>query len=87
MKLSKFKKGDVVLIKWVDSFSTGRWYNFKELDEWLKDETICESIGCFYKATKKSIILYQNIGPDEYGNVTNIPRSAIIGSKLIKRFK
>lgn len=85
MKIKKFKQGDIVLIKWVDSFASGRWYNDTELDSWQKVEVICKSVGYFYKATKKSVILYQNKSDTERGNLTNIPIGAIRKSKLIKK--
>ena len=87
MKLSKFKQGDIVLIKWTDSFSSSRWYSDSEIDDWQKDPVICISIGCFFKATKKSVVVYQSASPYEVGTLTNIPRCVITSSKLIKRFK
>ncbi len=87
MKLSKFKKGDVISVTWIDSMATGRWYNEKEIDSWEKKKENCHSIGFFYNATKDFLTIYQNVSPSEFGNLTQIPVKVITSAKLVKRLK
>ena len=87
MKISKLKKGDIILVKWNDSMATGRWYDETEVDTWMKAEETCKSAGFFYKANKQSIAIHLNISPSEYGNLTIIPIKVIRNIKLLKRSK
>lgn len=84
MKISKLKRGDIVLIKWVDSYSSARWYKEKEVKYWMKSLTECTSIGFFFKANKYSITLYNDKSPSEIGGLINIPRRVIVKIKLLK---
>ena len=84
MKISKLKRGDIVKITWLDSYSGARWYTEKEVKYWMKGLTLCISIGCFFGTTKHSLTLYTDKSPSEIGGLINIPRGVITKVKLLK---
>ena len=73
------KKPKIYIVKWIDSYSASRWYNDKEIDEWIEEteNDPITSIGFLYCKTKKHIVLYGDISPDEKGRVIKIPRAVI----------
>ena len=83
MKISKLKKGDVVLVKWEDACSSARWWKESEVKYWGKDGAPCKSTGFFFGANKKYITLYMNKSPEEFGGLMNIPISCITKIKRI----
>ena len=83
MKISKLKRGDIVKITWLDSYSSARWYTDKEVRFWMKGLTLCTSIGFFFGTTKHSLVLYGDKSPSEIGGLINIPRKVITKIKLL----
>ena len=84
MRISKIKEGDTVLVTWIDSLAKGGWYSEEEIEDFIKRDKNCYSIGYYYKAINKFIILYANTYGNELGNLTVIPKKAIINIKLLK---
>jgi len=87
MKISKLKKGDIVLITWIDSIAKGGWYSEREIEDFIECDKDCYTAGYFYRTINQFIILYMNTYGDEIGNLTIIPKTAIINIKLLKRSK
>ncbi len=85
MKITKLKKGYIVLIKWTDSCSSARWWRNKEVKYWAKSGAECESLGFFFGVNKTYLTLYNDVSPSEIGGLINIPKSIIKSIKLIKR--
>ena len=84
MKLSKLKKGDIVLIKWIDSYSASRWYTDDDINHWITGLIPCISIGIVFTVDKNFVTLYGDQAPDEKGRIMSIPRGVI---RKIKRLK
>lgn len=84
MKLSKLKKGDIVIIKWVDSYSTSRWLTEDEAKHWIKTLLPCVSVGIVLEIDKIFITLYSDKAPDEIGRIMSIPKNAIQDIKPLK---
>ena len=84
MKLSKFKKGDIVLIEWTDSYSTARWLTEDEARHWIKTLLPCISIGTVLEIDKVFVTLYSDKAPDEIGRMMSIPKNVIRKIKLLK---
>ena len=84
MKLSKLKNGDIVLIKWIDSYSSARWLTEDEVKHWITGLTPCISIGIVFTVDKNFVTLYSDQAPDEKGRIMSIPRGVI---RKIKRLK
>ena len=84
MKLSKLKTGDVVLIKWIDSYSTARWLTEDEINHWIAGLTPCISIGIVFTIDKNFVTLYSDQAPDEKGRIMSIPKNVIQKIKLLK---
>ena len=83
MKLSKLKRGDIVLVTWEDACSSARWWKEKEVKYWSKSGARCKSVGFYFGSNKKYITLYMNISPEEIGELMNIPISTIKKIKLL----
>ncbi len=74
----------IYVVKWIDSYTAERWYNDKDIDEWIRitqDDPIT-SVGFLYKKTKKYIVLYADKSPDEKARFMKIPMGCI---KSIKK--
>ena len=79
-------KKKIYIITWVDSYSNSRWYNDKEIDEFIKgaETEHIVSVGFLYRKTKDSIILFGDKSPDEKGRLIIIRRKSIISIKKVK---
>ena len=84
MKLSELKKGDVVIISWIDSYSASRWHTDEEIEYWKKGSLRCTSIGCVFSIDKKSVVMYGDQSPLEKGRLMSIPKNVIQKIKLLK---
>jgi len=84
MKLSKLKKGDIVLIEWIDSYSTARWLTKDEAKHWIKTLLPCVSVGTVLEIDKLFVTLYSDKAPDEIGRIMSIPKNVIQKIKLLK---
>ena len=84
MKLSKLKKGDIVLIEWIDSYSTARWLTRNEAKHWIKTLLPCVSVGTVLEIDKLFVTLYSDKAPDEIGRIMSIPKNVIQKIKLLK---
>jgi len=84
MKLSKLKKGDIVLIRWIDSYSASRWHTDDEIEYWKKGLFPCTSIGCIFSVDKKMVTIYSDQSPAEKGRIMSIPKNVIQKVKLLK---
>ena len=84
MKLSKLKNGDIVLISWIDSYSTARWLTEDEINHWIIGLTPCTSIGIVFTIDKNFVTLYSDQAPDEKGRIMSIPKNVIQKIKLLK---
>lgn len=74
MKLSK--------IEWRDHESRTEWVDNNELDNWLKEDMRCVSVGYIVKESKDAIIICaEKSSNKEYSNCTKILKSAIIKLK------
>ncbi len=51
------KKGDKILITWIDAFRKSGWSNEEDIKDGLKNDIACEIIGYFIKKDKNFIIL------------------------------
>jgi len=77
---------EIYVVKWIDSYASERWYNDKEIDDWI-EETEMElmiSVGFLYKKTRKYIVLFSDDSPDEKARCIKIPRGMIRSIKIIK---
>lgn len=83
MKLSKLKRGDIVLVTWEDACSSARWWTDSEVKHWAKTGVKCESVGFYFGVNKKNITLYTRMNPEEMGGLMNIPISCIKKIKLL----
>ena len=79
-------KKEIYIVKWIDSYSNSRWYNNKEINDWIKtsEKEHIVSIGFLYRKTKDSIVLFADKSPDEKGRLMIIRRRSIISIKKIK---
>ena len=84
MKLSKLKKGDIVIIGWLDSYSASRWHTDDEIKYWKKGLLRCTSIGCIFSVDEKSVVIYGDSSPLEKGRLMSIPKNVIQKIKLLK---
>jgi len=82
MNKNKFKKGDLLIIKWIDSYSNSRWYTDDEVDNWLEDKCIITSVGYLYVKTKRYIAIYADVYTGEKARFMKIPMGII---KKIRR--
>lgn len=83
-KIKKFKKGDIILVKWDDACSSDRWWKDQEIKYWAKNGASCKSIGFFFGVNKKYITIYMNKSPQEMGQLLNIPLSILTKIKTWK---
>ena len=84
MKLSKLKKGDIVIINWIDSYSTTRWLTEAEINQWITGLDPCVSIGVVFSIDNNFVTLYADQAPDEKGRIMSIPKNVIQKIKLLK---
>jgi len=78
---ASFSLYDILEIKWVDSQSYNNWH---DQEKKLDDTCECRSVGYFLKTTGVFIVICQSISPDEYGDILQIPKVAIINIRKIK---
>ena len=81
----KYKKGDILLIKWIDSYSNSRWYNDEEIKDWIKqsEKDKIVSIGFLYKKTEEYIVVYSDRSSDEKARFIKIPIGMTIKIKKL----
>ena len=84
MKLSKLKKGNIVIISWIDSYSASRWHTDGEIEDWKKGLLRCISVGCVFSVDKKNVVIYGDQAPIEKGRLMCIPKKVIQKIKLLK---
>ena len=82
--MKKFKRGDVVLVKWDDACSNSRWWRDKEIEYWAKEGAPCKSVGFYFGSNKNYLTLYMNKNSEEMGQLMNIPLSIITKVKILK---
>ncbi len=83
------KKGNILVIYWVDTFSLPGWYSNKELEAYSKKyKQYIKSSGIFAGEYNGFIListLYNNFfGEAPFGHVTWIPKGCIVKTKVIK---
>lgn len=85
--LKKIKQGDIIEIKWVDTYGYNGWYDEEGINEKTRNDT-CKFIGYFIKETKEYFIIcmgLENNGDfNPYNKPTWIPRGFI---KSIRKLK
>lgn len=76
----------IFIVKWIDSYSNSRWYNNKEIKDWIKtsQKELIISVGFLHAKTKKFIALFADESPDEKSRIILIPRGSIKSMKKIK---
>lgn len=84
----KYKKEDILEIKWVDTFGYNGWYDEKEIDKKTRSDDFEKFIGYFIKETKDFIIICMgwdgNVDFNSYSKPTWIPKGFI---KSIRKLK
>ena len=58
--MKKYKKGDILEIKWIDTFGYNGWYDDEKIDEKTKKDII-KDVGYLIKETKEYYIICMGI--------------------------
>jgi hypothetical protein len=79
---------EIYVVKWIDSYASERWYNDKEIDNWIEEteKELIISVGFLYKKTRKYIVLFSDESPDEKARCIKIPRGMVKSINIIKQY-
>ena len=88
----RIKRGQIVEVRWLDSMMRGRWDSEAEYLKWAKEieGQPHRSVGYLLRSSKRSIVLVQSVsefadGERNLSDAVSIPRSAVLGAKVLKR--
>ena len=65
-------------VRWLDHESEATWQDDNDLDKWLKEDSVCESVGYVVRESEDVLIICaEKSGSGEYGNCSKILKKVI----------
>ena len=85
--MKKYKQGDILEIKWIDTFGYNSWFSEEGIDEKTRVDD-CKFIGYLVKETKEYFIICVGLDGnqdfDTYNKPTWIPKGFITSIRKLK---
>lgn len=82
MKIPKLKKGDIIVIQWMDTNTDARWNSDKGFS--LLKPVSCNTIGFFHSKNKKEIKVNHSTNEQDEKDGTAIPIGCVTNIHKLK---
>jgi hypothetical protein len=86
----RHKKGNLLLIEWVDSHSGRGWHSLEDLER-AAEPLLCRSVGWLALENDKCMVIVPHVSSEKNGNTAlqyggdiTIPKKAIIKISVVK---
>ena len=84
MSKKRPQEGDLVIVDWDDSASTGSWISKKDIDSDNEGMCRCRSVGWITKLTPKAMTLHSSESPNQVADLMCVPRSCIVKMERLR---